>query len=101
WQQDDLLSFANFFMHVRQPGFQDGNTKKFPDVAEHVKGLEAEAKKLSEQVKQMKEGRGKQLDAEAKKTKSPEAQDELKKFQHEVAALERRGKLLPEVGRRL
>jgi len=26
WQQDDLLSFANFFMHVRQPGFQ-GTTR--------------------------------------------------------------------------
>src|SRR5438034_6124 len=44
WQQDDLLSFANFFMNVRQVGFQGGNEKQFPDVAEHVKTLNAEAK---------------------------------------------------------
>jgi hypothetical protein len=33
WQQDDLLSFANFFTRVRSSGFQGGNEKKFPEVA--------------------------------------------------------------------
>jgi hypothetical protein len=101
WQQDDLLSFANFFMHVSQAGFRDGNAKNSPDVAAYVKNLEAEAKKLTEQVKRERETRGKKLDAEAKKTKSKEAQAALKAFQQEMSALERRGKLLPEVGRRL
>src|SRR5438552_18587346 len=64
WQQDDLLSFANFFMHVRQPGFQGDNEKKFPDVAAYVKGLGAEAKQLGDQAKKLRETRGKQLEAE-------------------------------------
>src|SRR5207249_7658252 len=59
WQQDDLLSFANFFMHVRQPGFQGGNEKKFPEVAAQVNKMNAEAKKLAEQAKQMRDTRGK------------------------------------------
>lgn len=101
WQQDDLLSFANFFLHVRQPGFQGGNEKKFPQVAAYVKNLTAEAKKLTAQAKQLRETRGKQLDAAAKKSKSKEAQAALKAFQHEVAELERRAKLLPEIGQRL
>jgi hypothetical protein len=101
WQQDDLLSFANFFMHVRQPGFQGDNEKKFPEVAKLVKGLSDEAKKLETEVKTMRATRGKQLDAEVKQTKSKAAQDELLKFQQEVGALDRRAKLLPEVGRRL
>ena len=33
WQQDDLLSFANFFMRVRTIGFQGDNEKKYPEVA--------------------------------------------------------------------
>jgi hypothetical protein len=101
WQQDDLLSFANFFMHVREPGFQGDNDKKFPDVAAHVKGLDAEAKKLADQAKKLRQTRGKELEAEAKKAKTPAAQEKLKKFQEEVGALERRSRLLPEVGRRL
>src|SRR5262249_49427888 len=31
WQQDDLLSFANFFTRVRGSGFNPGNEKKSPD----------------------------------------------------------------------
>ena len=54
WQQDDLLSFANFFMRVRKIGFQGDNEKKYPEVGRHLqascndeaKKLEAEAKKL-------------------------------------------------------
>lgn len=101
WQQDDLLSFANFFMHVRESGFQGDNEKKFPEVAACVKTLNDEAKKLTEQVKKMRETRGKELDTAAKKTKAKADMDELAKFQTEVNAMDRRSKLLPEVGRRL
>ncbi len=101
WQQDDLLSFANFFMHVRQPGFQGGNEKQFPEAAAYVKKMNDDAKRLADQVKQMRDTMGKKLDAEAKATKSKEAQDALAKFQKEVGALERRSKALPEIGRRI
>ena len=99
WQQDDLLSFANFFMHVRQPGFQGDNEKKFPETAAYVKSLNSDAKKLADQAKQMRDTLGKKLDAEAKTSKSKEAQDALMKFQKEVGGLERRAKALPEYGR--
>jgi hypothetical protein len=101
WQQDDLLSFANFFMHVRQPGFQGDNEKKFPEVAAYVKDLNNEAKKLGDQAKVMRDTRLKKLDDEAKKSKSRELQDELKKVQQEVGSLDRRSKALPEIGRRI
>jgi hypothetical protein len=101
WQQDDLLSFANFFMHVRQPGFQGDNEKRFPEVAGYVKNLNAEAGKLATEAKKLRATRGKELELAAKKAKSKEAQEALKKFQQEVGALERRSKTLPEVGRRM
>jgi hypothetical protein len=101
WQQDDLLSFANFFMHVRQPGFQGDNEKKFPDVAAHVEGMGAEAKKLTEDVKKLRATRGKELAEQAKKDKSKAVQDELAKLQKETSAMERKAKLIDEVGRRL
>lgn len=101
WQQDDLLSFANFFMHVRQPGFQGDNEKKFPEQAEYVKTLNSEAKKLADEAKKMRDTVGKKLDAEAKSSKSKEAQDALTKFQKDVGALERRAKAMPEYGRRI
>jgi hypothetical protein len=101
WQQDDPLSFANFFMHVRQPGFQGDNEKKFPESAAYVKSLNSEAKKLGDQAKQMRDTMGKKLDAEAKASKSKEAQAALMKFQKEVGGIERRAKALPEYGRRI
>jgi hypothetical protein len=101
WQQDDLLSFANFFMHVRQAGFQGDNEKRFPEVAAYVKNMNAESKKLADQAKQMRDTLGKKLDAEVKASKSKEAQEALMKFQQEVGALERRAKALPEYGRRM
>src|SRR5262249_8861413 len=69
WQQDDLLSFANFFMQVRQAGFGGENEKKFPEVAAYVKKLNDEAKQLGEEVKKLRETKLKPLDAEAKKAK--------------------------------
>jgi hypothetical protein len=70
WQQDDLLSFANFFMRVRTIGFQDGNEKRFPEVGAHFKRLNEEAKKLTDEVKKLREGDYKKLEAEAKTAKS-------------------------------
>ena len=101
WQQDDLLSFANFFMNVREPGFHGENEKKFPEVAAYVKNLNAEAKKLADQAKMMSETKMKKLDEEVKKSKSKELQDALKLVQQEVGSLDRRSKALPEYGRRI
>lgn len=70
WQQDDLLSFANFFMQVRQPGFQGDNEKKFPEVGAVFKKLNDEAKQLGEQAKKLRETKLKALDGEAKKAKT-------------------------------
>ena len=57
WQQDDLLSFANFFMRVRTVGFQGDNEKKFPEEAALFKQFDDEGKKLAEEVKKLKEGK--------------------------------------------
>jgi hypothetical protein len=69
WQQDDLLSFANFFMRVREPGFQGDNEKKYPQTAALARQLDQEAKKLTEEVKQQRAGRGKQLEEAARKAR--------------------------------
>src|SRR5262245_57554466 len=100
WQQDDFLSFANFFMRVRPSGFQGDNEKKFAEVAAYVKRCNDEAKALNEEVKELKETKGKELDAEAKKGNA-EAKKELEQFQKEVGAMEQRSKTLPEIARRM
>jgi hypothetical protein len=85
WQQDDLLSFANFFMRVRGAGFQGDNEKKFPDTAAEFKRLNAEIKRLTDEVKKRKEAK-------------PPPDDAAKK---EIAALERQSKYLDECARRV
>jgi hypothetical protein len=84
WQQDDLLSFANFFMRVRSPGFQGDNEKKFSEVAAYTKKFSEEAKQLTEQVKKLRETTGKKLDADAKKAKA-----DADKLAREIAQMER------------
>jgi hypothetical protein len=84
WQQDDLLSFANFFSRMRGSGFQGGNEKKSPDVAAYTKKLNDEAKKLGDDAKKMKDGRLKELDDDAKKAKT-----DLPKVQAEIARLDK------------
>jgi hypothetical protein len=79
WQQDDLLSFANFFMGVRTVGFQGDNEKKYPEEHALFKKYEEAGKKLTEEAKQLKEGRGKEL-AEKAKT----AQNEANKLMNEI-----------------
>src|SRR5262249_15892456 len=87
WQQDDLLSFANFFSRVRSSGFQGGNEKRFPDVADYTKKLNDEAKKLGDEAKKMRESApNKKLEGDALKT---------------VNEMERKSKMLPEIGRRM
>src|SRR5207247_10007184 len=70
WQQDDLLSFANFFMHVRQPGFQGDNEKKYPEIGAVFKQMNEEAKKLADEAKKLRDGEFKKLDADAKTAKT-------------------------------
>jgi hypothetical protein len=70
WQQDDLLSFANFFMRVRTIGFQGDNEKKFPEAAVVFKRMNDDAKKLTDEAKKLREGDYKKLETEAKTAKS-------------------------------
>src|SRR5207244_4738128 len=65
WQQDDLLSFANFFMSVRRIGFQGENEKKFPDTAVIFTRLNDEAKKLTDEAKKLRDTELKKAEAEA------------------------------------
>jgi len=124
WQQDDLLSFANFFMPVRAVGGDGQNEKKFPELAALQKSLDAQGKKFGEEVKKKRDTEGKTLDAEAKKAKSeldeltkkarkddPESFKQIAErkaiiekndaFQRELRTLERRSKLHGEVGFRI
>jgi hypothetical protein len=87
WQQDDLLSFANFFMGVRKVGFQGDNEKNFPEVAAIFKRLNAEAKSLGEEAKKLRSSiEFKKLDAEARKAKTESARirRELTKLEMEA-----------------
>jgi hypothetical protein len=128
WQQDDLLSFANFFMTVRRIGFQGENEKKFPDTAAIFTRLNDEAKKLTDEAKKLRDTEYKKLEAEAKtaKTEAERIKKELtkatdeqasslrmelekheatladfEKVKQRLAEVERRSKLLPEVARRV
>jgi len=108
WQQDDLLSLANFFMRVRGSGFQGENEKRFPEVAAYFKKYNDEAKKLTEDVKKLRESKGKELDAVLKKTKDSgnkeqieKAQKELDGFTSEMSTMDKRSKMLPEIAKRM
>src|SRR5262249_12308312 len=77
-------------------------------VAAYIKKFNDEAKTLTEQIKKLRDTRGKELDAELKKARASGmkeqaemAQKALEKFNREVAALDRRSKALPEIGRRM
>jgi hypothetical protein len=94
WQQDDLLSFANFFMRVRPSGFQGPNEKDFPEVAAFTRKFTDEAKALTAQAKKLRETRGKALGEEAKKARA-----ETPKIKAEIARLEKQGDKLPAEGK--
>jgi hypothetical protein len=83
WQQDDVLSFANFFVRVRTVGFQGDNEKKYPEQAKLFKQMNEEGKRLAEEAKKMKEGKVKELADKAKK-----AESDRTKLKSEIAKLE-------------
>jgi hypothetical protein len=83
WQQDDLLSFASFFMRVRRVGFEGDNEKRFPEAATIEKRFQAEAKKLAEEVKKKKDTELKKLAEEARKAKA-----DADRLSREITALE-------------
>lgn len=84
WQQDDLLSFANFFMRVRIVGFNDRNEKRYAAEGELFKKYTEEGKKLVEEAKKLGETQGKLPGEEGKKA------------QEQQRALDRRGKMLQD-----
>jgi hypothetical protein len=90
WQQDDLLSFANYFMRVRKIGFGDANEKKFPEVGVIFKRMNEEAKTLTEQVKKLRDTELKKLEADGKTAKA-----EVERITKEIAKLEKEDKVKP------
>ncbi|MFO0801540.1 MAG: DUF1553 domain-containing protein [Gemmataceae bacterium] len=105
WRQEDLLDFANFFMRVRTVGFQGDNEKKFPDMAAIKKRFDDHAKQLEADIKKRKDTEGKKIDDEVKAAKTPEDKKAMaakaEKFRQEMQTLDRKAKMLPEIGRRL
>lgn len=79
WKQDDLLSFANFFLRVKGAGYPDAKTlpAKYADL---MKTGPMEAKKLSEEVKKLQDkAKAKDLPAgEADKLKAQAAELQMK-----------------------
>lgn len=86
WQQDDLLSFANFFMRVSQTGAAPS-----PAIAKEAERLTKEAKELKDNAKKI---------GESTKDKSL-AKEVVTKLQAEVKALNEKAQLLEAVARRL
>jgi len=99
WQQDDLLSFANFFRGMRKIGFGDQNAKKFPEVGAIFTKLNEDSKKLEADVKKLREGELKKLEADAKKSEADKAAFE--KMKKQVADMDRQSKLMQEAARRV
>jgi hypothetical protein len=94
WQQDDLLSFANFFTRLRKVGFQGDNEKKYPELSALNKEYNAKAKEAGEKAKKLKATLDKDF-------KAPEKKAEADKLRKEIADWERHSKVYPEVGRRV
>lgn len=81
WQQDDLLSFANFFMRVSQPGTGAPSSA----VAKEADRLVAEAKGLKENLKKLGD---KAKDKSLAKEEMAKLQAEIKKLNEAVQAVE-------------
>jgi hypothetical protein len=92
-------------MRVRGVGFQGDNEKKFSDMAAIKKRLEDDAKKLEADIKKRKDTEGKKLDDEMKAAKTDAEkkamQMKMEKFRQEMQSLDRKAKLLPQIGQRL
>ena len=76
WQQDDLLTFANFFMRVRKVGFEGDNEKQLPGRRRPVqevqrrgqeargRGEEAQGDRRQEARRGREEGQGRRRQAD-------------------------------------
>lgn len=87
WQQDDLLSFANFFMRVSGPnngGSSPSVVKQADELAARVKALKDEAKKLGDSAKERS----------LSKADMTRLQTEAKGLSDQAAALEAAGRRL-------
>lgn len=118
WRQDNLLSFANFFTGVRTIGFQGDNETRYPDVAPVSKQFSDEAKRISEEVKQLQETKGKEYEERVRTARQayeaaaegqrPTAlaslravESEYERFRGDVASREREARGLDEVAKRV
>ncbi|WP_197443215.1 DUF1553 domain-containing protein [Lignipirellula cremea] len=83
WQQEDLLSFANFFMRVRTVGFNGANEKIYVEEGELFRQYTEEGKKLVEEAKKLKDTEGKKLATDQRETQSAigRLKSEAAKFQ--------------------
>jgi hypothetical protein len=86
WKQDDLLSFANFFIRVKGAGYPDSKSLN-PKAAERLKKAPVEAKELRAQVKKLQD----QMKA-LKDKKAPEM--EIEHCKEEVARLEMKARAI-------
>lgn len=77
WQQDDLLSFANFFTAVNT----GGQRKNSPEVEAHKKKIEPELKSWAEEVKKLSASK-----APADKTRIAQLQAKIAAAQAPIAA---------------
>jgi hypothetical protein len=87
WSQDDLLSFANFFMRVSTPGA----TGSSPSVSKQADALVEEAKSLKNEAKTL---------GEKAKDKAL-SKDEMTKLNNEVKALNEKAQALEATGKRI
>lgn len=95
WKQDDLLSFANFFMRVKGAG----ESTKSPELAARLKKMDEEFKKLGEDAKKaVAAAKPKQDEAKAARAKCNEMLREIEQLEARAkdAKVEDAKKLLAE-----
>lgn len=85
WQQDDLLSFANFFMPIGNTGAAS------PEIAKQIDTLTAQSKMLREHTKKLTE---KSKDKSLTKEEAAKLKDELKTVNDRAKALDDTAKRL-------
>ena len=78
WQQDDLLSFANFFTAMNTAG---GARKNSPEVEAHANSLKADLKAWGEEIKKLSQSK-----APADKTKAAQLQAKIAAAQAPISA---------------
>jgi hypothetical protein len=87
WQQDDLLSFSNFFLRISNAGYNGSS----PEVARAADPLAAQGKQLRDEAKKLGDR------AKDKKLSKEEAD----RLQAEANALSRKARALETAGKRL